>query len=77
VLLRILAALGCGFDCASRGEIDQIVGNGLAPGDQVIYANPCKTRAYIQHADQMGVRRMTFDSVEELAKVREHHSAPE
>lgn len=77
VLLRLLADLGCGFDCASRGEIDQVINSGLASGDGIIYANPCKTRAYIRHAKQNGVCRMTFDSIEELLKIREEHSAPE
>lgn len=77
ILLKLLADLGCGFDCASRGEIDQIITNGLANADSIIYANPCKTRKYIQHADQIGVRRMTFDSLEELIKIKENHSSPE
>uniref|UniRef100_A0A914NVH2 ornithine decarboxylase n=1 Tax=Meloidogyne incognita TaxID=6306 RepID=A0A914NVH2_MELIC len=54
ILLKLLADLGCGFDCASRGEIDQIITNGLTNADNIIYANPCKTRKYIQHADKLG-----------------------
>nr|CAD2176011.1 unnamed protein product [Meloidogyne enterolobii] len=77
ILLKLLADLGCGFDCASRGEIDQIITNGLTNADNIIYANPCKTRKYIQHADKLGVRRMTFDSLEELIKIKENHSSPE
>uniref|UniRef100_A0A183C1U3 ornithine decarboxylase n=1 Tax=Globodera pallida TaxID=36090 RepID=A0A183C1U3_GLOPA len=77
ILLRLLAALGCGFDCASRTEIESVVKNGLASGDNIVYANPCKTRSYIRHAEQMGVRRMTFDSIEELIKIKEMHSSPQ
>ncbi|KAL3105607.1 hypothetical protein niasHT_021710 [Heterodera trifolii] len=75
ILLQLLANLGCGFDCASRGEIESIVKNGLCSGDNIVYANPCKTRSYIRHAEQMGIRRMTFDSVEELLKIKEMHSS--
>lgn len=46
------------------------------PASHIIYANPCKTRGYIQHASQMGVERMTFDSVEELEKVASLHANP-
>ncbi|KAF7632651.1 hypothetical protein Mgra_00007955 [Meloidogyne graminicola] len=77
ILLRLLSDLGCGFDCASKGEIDQIISEGLATCERIIYANPCKTRSYIQHADKNGIRRMTFDSLEELLKIKENHSSPQ
>ncbi|CAK5022491.1 unnamed protein product [Meloidogyne enterolobii] len=61
ILLKLLADLGCGFDCASRGEIDQIITNGLTNADNIIYANPCKTRKYIQHADKLGrLKRLKY-----------------
>lgn len=31
LLLRTLAALGTGFDCASRGEIELVTSLGVAP----------------------------------------------
>jgi len=76
VLLKTLSTLGVGFDCASRGEIDLILGNELAGSEGIIYANPCKTRSYIRHAEKCGIRKMTFDSLEELTKIKEYHSSP-
>ncbi|KAL3078445.1 hypothetical protein niasHT_032461 [Heterodera trifolii] len=73
--LRWRLMLPTRFDCASRGEIESIVKNGLCSGDNIVYANPCKTKSYIRHAEQMGIRRMTFDSVEELLKIKEMHSS--
>lgn len=68
-LLRILADLGCNFDCASRGEIDQVLRLPGMKAERIIYANPCKTRSHIRHAAATGVRYMTFDNAEEMRKV--------
>lgn len=72
VLVRILATLGCGFDCASREEIDVVMDCGVA-AERLIYANPCKTRSFIAHAMDRNVRMMTFDNAEELVKVGKLH----
>lgn len=72
VLIRILASLGCGFDCASREEIDIVMETGVA-ADRIIYANPCKTRSFIAHAMECDVRKMTFDNAEELIKIAKLH----
>ncbi|XP_051044309.1 antizyme inhibitor 2 [Phodopus roborovskii] len=71
-VLRVLAALGAGFDCASQGELEQVLGLGVAPS-RIIFANPCKAVSHIQYAARFGVQLMTFDSEEELAKVAQHH----
>ncbi|PIO71620.1 Pyridoxal-dependent decarboxylase, pyridoxal binding domain protein [Teladorsagia circumcincta] len=72
VLVRTLAALGAGFDCASREEIDIVMDMGVR-AEKIIYANPCKTRSFITHAKERNVSMMTFDSVEELAKIAHLH----
>lgn len=51
VIVRLLATLGCGFDCATMGEIDLVL-NGLGKElsfkqrglaqDKLVYANPAK-----------------------------------
>ncbi|CAO2589246.1 Serine incorporator 2, partial [Lemmus lemmus] len=71
-VLFILAALGTGFDCASQGEMEQVLGLGVAPS-RIIFANPCKAISHIQYAARRGVQLLTFDSEEELAKVAQHH----
>jgi len=69
-VIQLLAALGTGFDCASKGEIDQVLACGVA-ADRIIYANPCKTRSFIGHANKKGVHLMTFDNETELYKVKD------
>ncbi|VDM78355.1 unnamed protein product [Strongylus vulgaris] len=72
VLIRVLASLGVGFDCASREEIDIVMDMGVT-ADRIIYANPCKTRSFITHAKERNVTMMTFDNAEELEKVARLH----
>src|SRR6266498_275963 len=67
-VLRLLAALGTGFDCASKWEIEQILNMGLAP-ERIIYAQPCKTNSYVRFAKSVGVKQMTFDNTDELYKI--------
>lgn len=72
MLLKLLAYLGVGFDCASKNEIQKILDLGVSP-DRIIFANPCKQASYIKYACKMGVDYMTFDNEHELYKIKEHH----
>jgi len=67
-LLQLLAALGTGFDCASKAEIEQVLGMGVDPS-RIIYAQPCKTNSYVRYVANQGVRQMTFDNADELRKI--------
>ncbi|GAB9471927.1 hypothetical protein Gpo141_00009123 [Globisporangium polare] len=67
-ILQLLTQLGCGFDCASRAEIEDVLRSGAEPRN-VIYANPCKQASHIAFAAANSVHMMTFDSVEELDKI--------
>ncbi|UYV77602.1 ODC1 [Cordylochernes scorpioides] len=107
VILEVLAALGTGFDCASKLKplhtaIELLEEHGIliaavesiwkiipivlkladtfgteieaamkvgATGSSIIYANPCKTGAFIKHAEAVGVDMMTFDNEMELHKI--------
>ncbi|XWX00341.1 hypothetical protein V2A60_008361 [Cordyceps javanica] len=71
MVLRLLAALGTGFDCASKTEIDQVLAMGCSP-DRIIYAQPCKTNSYVRYVKAAGVRQMTFDNTDELYKIAKH-----
>ncbi|KAL8938088.1 MAG: hypothetical protein Q9211_003366 [Gyalolechia sp. 1 TL-2023] len=70
-VLRLLAALGTGFDCASKAEIEQVLALGVDPS-RIIYAQPCKTKSYVRYAAQHGVKQMTFDNADELYKTKAH-----
>lgn len=67
-VLELLTALGTGFDCASKNEIEQMRSMGVIP-ERIIYAQPCKTSSYLRYARQQGVRQMTFDNADELRKI--------
>mmetsp|Transcript_45616 Transcript_45616/g.116704 ORF Transcript_45616/g.116704 Transcript_45616/m.116704 type:complete len:835 (-) Transcript_45616:303-2807(-) len=70
-LLSALAACGAGFDCASRGEVDLVLGLGVVP-DRIVFANCCKLPRDIRHAAARGVSVSVFDSASELIKTAEH-----
>lgn len=68
-VLRTLAGLGTGFDCASKVEMSKVVGLGVSPSD-IIYANPAKPASHIRAAKTFGIATMTFDNETELYKIK-------
>jgi len=68
-VLRVLASLGIGFDCASKTEIDKVLALGVDPS-RIIYAHTTKPPSHIRHAAQMNVTTMTFDNEMELYKIK-------
>jgi len=67
-IIRVLANLGAGFDCASRTEIQQVLDAGV-DSSKVIFANPCKMRSHVEFAKSKDVPLMTFDNTHELTKI--------
>ncbi|CAO3575069.1 unnamed protein product [Mortierella alpina] len=72
MVMRLLASLGAGFDCASKNEIQAVLDLGVDP-TRIIYANPCKQNAFVKYAHANKVRMMTFDNAEELHKIKRFH----
>ncbi len=71
-ILEGLAALGTGFDCASRAEIEHALRLGVDPS-RIIFAHPAKSVSHIRYAREVGVDLMTFDNEIELLKIKEHY----
>ncbi|KAJ1975696.1 Ornithine decarboxylase [Dimargaris verticillata] len=71
-VLRLLAKLGLGFDCASRAELQAILELGVTP-DRIVYANPCKQASHLRFAATHQVGLLTFDNADELHKIRRLH----
>ena len=69
-ICHLLAQAGCGFDCASKAEIEQCLAMGVA-AQNLIYANPCKQANMLRYARDVNVRKMTADNVEELHKIHD------
>lgn len=67
---KTLYSLGCGFDCASRGELEEAINEIHADPSRIIFANPCKIPEHIAYMKEVGVKRTTFDCVGELEKIK-------
>lgn len=72
MVIEILAALGTGFDCASKAEINKVMSVGV-DANRILFANPAKPSSHIVHAAAVGVDLMTFDNEAELYKVKKLH----
>jgi len=73
-ILRTLAELGAGFDCASPAEMALCLEAAtnvpdFSPSDHLLYAHPIKQPSHVLDAKRMGVSMMTFDNVDELHKI--------
>jgi len=68
LLLKWLHEEGVAFDCASVREIDSVLAVGAYPY-RIVYANPCKRREDIQHAEKSRVSMTVIDSSEEVDKL--------
>lgn len=71
-VLRLLASLGTGFDCASNAEIEAVLNLGISP-QRIIYANPCKAASFVRHAATNNIGLTTFDNLDELDKMKRFH----
>lgn len=70
-VVAALADRGARFDCASRGEIDLCLAQGVSP-DHIAFGNTIKRAVDIAHAHEMGVRQFAADAEEELYKIATH-----
>lgn len=71
-VLELLAALGTGFDCASKAEMQKVLDLGV-DSSRIIYAHPCKPASHLKYAAKMDVPLMTFDNETELHKVKAYY----
>ncbi|XP_053979785.1 ornithine decarboxylase 2-like isoform X1 [Hylaeus volcanicus] len=69
-VIKVLADMNTGFDCASEQEIEQVLTHGVSP-ERIIFANPTKLPAHIRFAKKVNVRMTTADSESELLKIKD------
>lgn len=72
VILEALSSLSVNFDCASQSEIRNVIDITNDPS-RIIFANPIKLISQIKYARINDVDLMTFDSEEELYKIKLYH----
>lgn len=71
-VIKCLSKLGAGFDCASEKEIKKILSHGVSP-NRIIYSHTAKQISHLKYAAEKNVRKLTFDSEQELYKIKEFH----
>jgi len=71
-ILKKCVAMNTGFDVASINEMQQLLDMGVDTKD-FIFANPVKSEGQLKYAKEHGILQMTFDSAEELHKIKKHH----
>lgn len=70
-VLKMMHALGSGFEISSELELEALLRMGVAP-HKIISSNPLKTVPFIKSAHDAGIRHFAFDSVDEINKLRDH-----
>jgi ornithine decarboxylase len=70
-IVRFLASVGVGFDCASEGEL-KLIKDLDVPSSRIIFANCCKLPSHVRYAKSINVTRMTFDNIDELKKIKKN-----
>jgi len=68
-VLSTLAQLGVGFECATKANLQKVLGLKVSP-ERIIFANPCKQSSHIKYAAKHKVLQMSFDSEMELQKIK-------
>ena len=64
-ILEDMLAHNCGFDCASRAEIENVLNLG-ADRESIVYSNSVKDEAELKWAGKNGITLTTADSLDEL-----------
>ena len=54
-----------------QNEVQMVLNLNISP-DRIIFANPVKPVSHLKYAERNGVKKMTFDSTQELYKIKEH-----
>ncbi|KAM9436684.1 antizyme inhibitor 1a isoform 1-T4 [Clarias gariepinus] len=72
VVVEILAALGTGFVCSSKHELDLVKSFGV-PAQDVILGGACKQLSLIKYAAKLGIRLLVCDNEAEMRKIARSH----
>lgn len=73
IVVKTLAILGTGFDCASKNEIALVLEATNNDASRIIFANPAKADIHLRYARGVDVDIMTFDNMYELLKIVNYH----
>ncbi|XP_068158035.1 ornithine decarboxylase 1-like [Drosophila tropicalis] len=73
MIIKTLADLGTGFDCASKNELKLVLGSKVSP-ERIIFANPCRLISHVEYSRQQKVFDVTVDNEFEVYKLHKHYS---
>ncbi|XP_016119050.1 antizyme inhibitor 1-like [Sinocyclocheilus grahami] len=72
VVVEILAALGTGFVCSNKHELDLVKGFGV-PSQDIILGGTCKQLSHIKYAAKHNISLLVCDNEAELRKIARCH----
>ncbi|KAK2903654.1 hypothetical protein QQF64_009172 [Cirrhinus molitorella] len=72
VVVEILAALGTGFVCSNKHELDLVKGFGV-PSQDVILGGTCKQLSHIKYAAKHNISLLVCDNEAEMRKIARCH----
>jgi ornithine decarboxylase len=70
-IIKAVDSQVAGYDVASLGEIQYLMGLGVAT-ERIVYSNPVKIPSHIEKAYELGVRYFAFDSLDEIKKLAQY-----
>ncbi|XP_028985849.1 antizyme inhibitor 1-like [Betta splendens] len=71
-VIELLAALGTGFICTNKSELELVQSHGI-PSEDIIYSGVCKQVSQIKYAAKNGIDLLVFDNEAELRKISRCH----
>lgn len=71
-VIEVLAALGTGFLCSNKSELELVQSHGIPPED-IIYSGVCKQVSQIKYAAKNGIDFLVCDNEAELRKIARSH----
>ncbi|KAM9723644.1 antizyme inhibitor 1-like isoform 1-T2 [Menidia menidia] len=71
-VIEVLAALGSGFACSNKSELELVQSHGIPPED-IIYSGVCKQVSQIKYAAKNGIDLLVCDNEAELRKISRCH----
>lgn len=71
-LLQWLIAMGVGFNCANKSEMELVLELGCE-ASKIVFGNPCKQSSHVRYAAKHQVNLVGFDSAAELSKMKKNY----
>ncbi|XP_029928181.1 antizyme inhibitor 1 isoform X2 [Myripristis murdjan] len=71
-VIEVLAALGTGFICTNKSELELVQNHGI-PSEDIIYSGVCKQLSQIKYAAKNGIDLLVCDNEAELRKIARCH----